>query len=219
MFVTGLIIVGVVLRVWAYGARTSLWLDEILLSRNILGLSITQLLTEPLQLDQVAPRGFLVVEKLAVLAFGENELALRLFPFLCGVTGLLMFRRLAERALEGLAVPFAIALVAFGVAFIKFGVDVKQYELDATAAIVLLLLALDLRRPDATTRRLWLTGLAGFVVVWFSQASVLMMGGIGLALGMQWLASRDQATGRALLVTMPVWRRRAWSPSSSACAA
>ena len=76
-----LIAVGIILRVVAYAADPTLWLDEILLARNIIDLPLGALLTEPLGLDQVAPRGFLVIERLAVLAFGPGELALRLFPF------------------------------------------------------------------------------------------------------------------------------------------
>jgi hypothetical protein len=197
--------IGMALRVWAYGAGVSLWLDELLVSRNILGLPLRDLLTKPLQLDQVAPRGFLLVEKLSVLTFGQNEYALRLFPFLCALASVWLFRRLAERALDGLAVPFAVALFAIGVPVIQYGVEVKQYIVDATVAILLLLVALGLRDPDASTRRLVFAGLFGWVVIWFSQASVVMMGGIGVALAVQWLMTRDRPTARVLFVTMPIW--------------
>jgi predicted branched-subunit amino acid permease len=202
---TVLVLLGVALRAWAYLGNPSLFLDEILLSRNILGLTMSELATQPLKLDQVAPRGFLVVEKAAVLAFGGNELALRLFPCLCGVAALLLFRRLAMRSLDGTAAPIALALFAIGVPFIKYGAEVKQYSIDAAATVLLLVLALDLRRPDVSTRRLILVGAVAFVVIWFSQASVIVMGGIGIALGVQWLMSRDRSTGRALLITMPMW--------------
>jgi len=199
------VLLGVALRVWAYAGNPSLWLDEILLSRNILGLTIGELATQPLRLDQVAPRGFLIVEKVAVEAFGGNELALRLFPCLCAVASVFLFRRLAARALDGLAAPFALAVFAIGVPFINYGAQVKQYSVDVTATILLLVLALELRRPDATTRRLLLTGAVGFVIIWFSQASVLVMGGIGVALAVEWLLSRHRATGRALVITIPMW--------------
>ena len=202
---TALVLLGVALRLWAYAANPSLWLDEILLSRNILELPLGTLLTQPLQLDQVAPRGFLLAEKVAVILLGETEFALRLFPFLCGIAGVFLFRRLAERALDGLAAPFAVALFAIGIPFIKYGAEVKQYEIDATVAILLVLLALDLYQREASTKRLLLVGVAGLVLTWFSQASVLVMAGIGLALVVQWLISRDPTAGKALLVTMPLW--------------
>jgi len=202
---TVLLLLGIALRVWAYAANGSLWLDEILLARNIIGLPLRDLVTGPLYLDQVAPRGFLLIEKLATLALGESELALRLFPFMCGIAGVFLFRRLAERALDGWAVPFAVALYALGIPFIRYGAEVKQYEVDATAAILLMVLALELRGRDLSTARLVLAGVTGFLVTWFSQASVLVMAGIGLAFAIMWLVFRDRRTGRVLLVVMPVW--------------
>ena len=202
---TFLVLLGVALRVWAYAADPAFWLDEVLLARNIVGLPLRDLVTAPLYLDQVAPRGFLLVEKLAVLALGKSELVLRLFPFLCGIAGLFLFRRLAERTLEGWAVPLAIALCAIGIPFIRYGTEVKQYHVDATAAILLLLVALDLRGREVSTRRLWLVGLAGFILTWLSQASVLVMAGIGAAYAVMWLVSRDRSVARVLLVVMPVW--------------
>ena len=204
-FLTLLVLIGVALRIWAYAANTSLALDEILLSRNILGLPLRDLLTQPLELDQVAPRGFLLVEKLAILAFGEHELALRLFPFLCGIAALVLFRRLAERALDGLAVPFAIALFALGIPFVSYAVQVKQYMVDVAATILLVHLALGLRAQAASTRHLLLVGLLGWIVFWFSQASVVVMAGIGTALGIEWLVTRNRSTARVLLITMPLW--------------
>ena len=202
---TFLVLLGVSLRLWAYMSNTSLWLDEILLARNIFDLPLDRLLTQPLLLDQVAPRGFLLVERLAFMIFGQNELALRLFPFVCAVAGVMLFRRLAERMLTGAAPAFSLLLFAIGIPFIKSAAEVKQYELDITAAIGLTLLALDLGEREASTRRLLLIGIAGFVLVWFSQASVLVMAGLGLGIAADWVISRDRRTARALLFTIPLW--------------
>ena len=202
---TLLVLLGVGLRVWSYAAVPTLWLDEILLARNIVGLPLGELVTRPLYLDQVAPRGFLLVEKLAVGLLGPGELGLRCFPFLCAVAGVFLFRRLAERTLMGWAAPFALALYAVGAPFIRYAAEVKQYEVDALATVVLLLLALDLRAPAPSTRRLLLAGLAGLALPWFSHASVVVMAGVGAALAVEWVATRDRSIGRVLLVTMPMW--------------
>lgn len=200
-----LIALGIALRAWAYLSNVSLWLDELLVSRNILGLPLSHLLTKPLLLDQVAPRGFLLFEKLAVDTLGRNELALRLFPFVCSVVSVLLFHRLSNRALGGWGPAFAMALFAIGIPFIQYGVEVKQYIFDATAAILLVHLALTLRDPATPTRRLVLTGLAAVVIIWFSQASVVVMAGVGAALAVEWLIDRDRRTARALLITISLW--------------
>ncbi|MEO7963928.1 MAG: hypothetical protein ABIT38_08470, partial [Gemmatimonadaceae bacterium] len=196
---------GVVLRLIAYAAHTSLRLDEILLSRNILDLPLARLVLEPLQLDQVAPRGFLAVERIAVVALGRDEFVLRLFPFLCGLAALLLYPRLARRTLDGLAIPIAVALVAFAIPFIKYGTEVKQYICDATVAVVLLSAAVTLHHEDATLGRRIAFGALAFVVIWFSQASVVMMGGIGVAFAIEWLVTRNARTWGVLTTTIPMW--------------
>src|SRR5215468_115950 len=200
-----LVLLGIALRAWAYFRDTSLYLDEILLSRNILQLPLKHLLSQPLALDQVAPRGFLLFERLSVNVFGPNEMALRLVPFVCGLTSLLLFRRLAEKILPPIGSAIALFLFAIGVPFIRFGGEVKQYECDLFAAIVLTLLALKLLERETSTQRLVLTGVAGFLIIWFSQASVLVMAGIGLGLALESFISRERNAGRALLLTIPLW--------------
>ena len=196
---------GVALRTWAYLGRTSLWLDEILLGRNIIELPLGTLLTEPLRLDQVAPRGFLLVEKLAVTLLGPSEFALRLFPFLCGLASLLLFWRLAVRVLDGYAVPVAVGLFSIGVPLVKYSAEVKQYGVDALAASALLLLTVRLRDESVPQSRLLLAGALGFVVTWFSQTSVLVMAGIGLATAIEWMIARDRRSSQILVRTMPLW--------------
>ena len=202
---TALVLLGAVLRVWAYLADTALYLDEILLSYSVLNLPLLDLLTRPLPIDQVAPLGFLFVERCAVTVFGHNEFALRLFPFVCAVLSLILFRRFAERALTGAGPTVALFLFAIGFPFIRYSAVAKQYEMDVTAAALLMLIALHLRDHHASTKRLLLFGLAGFVIVSFSQASVLVMAGLGFAFAVDWLLSRDQNTFRALLFTVPLW--------------
>jgi len=201
----GLVLLGVVLRLWEYIFNRSLYVDEILLTRSIVDMPLRALLTKPLLMDQVAPRGFLLVERLAVMVFGPSEWGLRLFPFLCGILSVILFRRLAERVLTGAGPALALFLFAIGVPLIRYGGDVKQYAMDIAAAIGLLLLALDLREKEATTKRLLLAGAVGLVIVWFSQTAVLEMAGIGLGLAADWLISRDRRAGRELLIMIPLW--------------
>ena len=68
-----LVALGAGLRAWQYAADTSLWLDEVALARGIVDLDLASLLTRPLPYDQIAPRGFLLVEKLAVRGLGGTH--------------------------------------------------------------------------------------------------------------------------------------------------
>ena len=100
---------GLCLRVWQYAAGTSLWLDELAVAQNVVTRPIGRLLLSPPAWDQVAPKGFLLAEKLAVALLGANEYALRLFPLACSVVALILFARVAELVL-GRAAPIAVAL-------------------------------------------------------------------------------------------------------------
>ena len=200
-----LVLLGAALRLVQFGAPGSLWLDEIVLSRNIFARSVRELVLYPLAFDQVAPVGFLAAVKLSTLTFGTDERALWLVPLVGGLAGLLLFRRLAERALRGTAIPLAMALFALALSMIRYSAEVKQYGLDAAAAVGLTLLALELRTRDRSIGGLILAGCAGLAVIWFSQASVIVMAGLGAALTVLWLIERGRRTLRVLLVTVPIW--------------
>jgi hypothetical protein len=89
------VLLGVVVRVRQYAANRSLWLDESFVALNIIGRGMHRLLTAPLDFNQTAPAGFLFVEKLSAELFDKGEYALRAFPLLCGIVGLLLYPKLA----------------------------------------------------------------------------------------------------------------------------
>src|SRR5689334_7077105 len=134
-----LVAAGIALRGYQYASNQSFWLDETALARNIIGLPLRDLVTRPLYFDQVSPRGFLLVEKLVTMALGSSELALRLFPFVCSIAGVLLFWRLAERVLTGCAVPFALLVYAIGIPLVRYAAEVKQDGGDAAITSGLLL--------------------------------------------------------------------------------
>jgi hypothetical protein len=174
-----------------------LWYDELSIARNLTQLSLRELVAGPLLYTQVAPVGFIATLKIMTLIFGTSDYALRLFPFLCGIGALLVFRRLAERALDGTAATISVALFALAPPLIRYSTELKQYGMDVLITVALMLVALDLfERP--TTRRCVIAGLAGFVVILFSQAAILVMAGIGAAL---LLVTRQ----RPVIITVALW--------------
>ena len=196
--------IGAALRLWQYLANSSLWIDELALSRNILDRSFLALLG-PLDYAQVAPIGFLLIEKGATFLFGTSEYALRAFPLVCGLAALVLVRAVALRVLSGWAVPFAVGLVSLGIPCIYFSSQVKQYSSDIAAALFVLWAALEVRRRGVTVRRaLWL-GIGGAVTGWFSQAALIVMAGIGAGQLILALVERDGAAARRLFVTWALW--------------
>lgn len=204
-FLWSLVVVGAALRIFQYASDTSLWFDELSIVRNLVHRSETRLLMEPLGDSQVAPVGFMVAEKALSRVLGESDLAFRFLLLPVGLVALVLFLWLAERLLDGYAVPFAVAMFAIGAPFIRYSAEIKQYGIDIAGIIALSLIALELRDPDSTAARCVLGGIAGAILVWFSQPAVFVLAGLGAALLLAWLRDRDSQTRRALLVTVPIW--------------
>jgi hypothetical protein len=189
-----LVAAGALLRLWQYLGNAAFWLDELALVRNVVDHPLSRLLTRPLDYRQVAPPGFLAIERGLALLFGAGERSLRLFPLLSSLVALYLFWRLAERLLSGLALTFAVALFAFSPELIFYGADAKQYASDSAIALLLTLLAFGYRAGPPTWRRGLLLGAAGAVAVWFSQPAVFMLAGLGGALLLLAAAERREAT-------------------------
>lgn len=173
------IAVGVALRCVQYFLNRSLWIDEAFLALNILDRTFLELL-KPLDYNQGAPVGFLVVEKLAVQMFGSSEYSLRLFPFVAGVAAIFLFYRVAKRTLQLPAVVVAVGLFALCDRLIYYSAEVKQYSSDVAISLLIYLLAIELERPSV----LKLIVFAGFgaIAVWFSHPSVFVLAGTGSCL-------------------------------------
>ena len=186
LFILGLVIiavaVGAVLRLWQYLANTSLWMDELKLAKGILDLDPWHLFISRLPYDQVAPKGFLLLEKAATLSLGTNEFALRLFPLLFSLISLAAFGRLAIRMLDGTGAVGATLLLATAAPMVAFGSLVKQYSADVCIAVLLWWLAYEVVSRPITARRSAMAAFFGAVLVWFSQPGVLMLASLGACL-------------------------------------
>ena len=199
-----LVVIGIGLRLWQYIANTSLWLDEILLASNILHRSMWELLMAPLTYGQVAPKGFVFLEKLATLSLGPSDYVLRLVPLLCSLAALVIFWRIVRRFLDGLAAPIALALFATAAPLVTFGSEVKQYSVDVAVAVFLIWLSLNLASRDITLRLTPWAAMAGATAVWFSHPAVIMVFALGTSLALiVWCAPGDLRT-RKFLSLCPV---------------
>lgn len=173
---------GAICRVSQYAAATSLWHDEAYVALNVIHHSFAGLLG-PLQWNESAPPGFLIVEKAVVCTLGRSEYALRLIPLLAGVAGLVVFAALAlEVCGSGYAWLWAVVLMAGSDKLIAQANELKHFTLDALLSAGLLYLALCAGRTSGRTRVLIAWGALGGAAAWLSFASALVFCGTSLVL-------------------------------------
>lgn len=180
LLVWAIICFGIFVRLVQYLYNRSLWADEAVLALNIVNRSYLELL-QPLDYEQGAPLGFLMVEKLAVQVFGNSEYALRLFPLLSGIISLLLFYVLAKRYIPRLAIPIALALFASLPHLIYYASEVKQYSTDVMIALLSCLVAMQLRRHKLSPAQIITISIAGALAIWFSHPAVFVLAGVGTA--------------------------------------
>ena len=175
-----LVIVGGLLRTVVYLRAEPLWGDEAMLAANFDRPLMEQM--TGLNYYQVAPPGFLLLTRLSYLVLGDKELALRLVPLLAGLLALPLFYQLARHVLPPVGTVLAVALFALSPYLIYYSTEVKQYSLDVLVTIAITLATLRTIRGGLSTAAALRLGVVGFVLVWFSQAAVFVLAGLGTVL-------------------------------------
>ena len=172
---------GVLLRVGRYLTNYPVWGDEACLALSFPRRGYLDLLL-PLEYGQICPILFLWAELTAVKLFGFSEMSLRLFPLICGVGSVFLFRHVAGRVLKGPPLLLAMAIFAVSIHPIRHSAEAKPYATDLLVALGLLALAIEWYRSPERTRWLWM--MVGFtpIALAASYPAVLVAGGIGLAL-------------------------------------
>jgi 4-amino-4-deoxy-L-arabinose transferase-like glycosyltransferase len=195
---------GVLLRAAQFLFNPALYVDEGALALNIMSRSFAGL-ARPLDSNQAAPLGFLALEKVALLAFGDGEYSLRLFPFIFSVAALFLFRQVARRCLSPWAVPIALAFFSVSGHVIYYAAQIKQYSSDVCITILIVLIGLEVAKKELTARRAALLSTVGAAAAWFSHPSVFVLAGAGTALLMAALRGRDWARFWRLTACCAIW--------------
>jgi hypothetical protein len=190
---------GVLARLVRYLVVYPIWHDEAFVAVNFLNRGYLDLL-RPLDYYQVCPLLFLWIELTAVRVFGFSELVLRLFPSVCAIASVFLFRHLAARLLRGF--PLLLSVAVFATAFypIRHSAEVKPYASDLSASLILLCLAAEwLRAPDRS-RWWWALTLAVPLLLAVSYPSVLVATGLVIGLGRRASFSERRLVRLAFLV-------------------
>jgi hypothetical protein len=201
-----LLIVGVALRLRQYLANRSLWLDESYLSLNIIHRDFASLL-RPLDHAQVAPPGFLLLQRAVVELGGFSEYALRALPVAAAIVAVFVAWRLAESTLPALGAVLALAMFAISAPLVYFAVEAKQYSTDVAVAITLwwamtaLTPRLDVDRPVAWA----LLVILGAVAVWVSHPAIFVVGGFALESSFRALSTRSWRSLAVRIAAGTMW--------------
>ena len=184
----GLLALGALLRLARFAAGLSLWLDEGALALNIVQRSFGALL-KPLDYDQAAPVGFLLMQKACSLLPGAPEYTLRLPALVAALASLPLFFGVARRCLPPRGAVAALALFAVLDPLVHYATEVKPYELDAALALAGTwagLAVLQEHSGPRAARAAWALALVGVPGVWFSHPLIFVLAGVGLALAWRW---------------------------------
>jgi hypothetical protein len=196
---------GILLRLWQYGVNRSLWTDEAALALNIVERSLPQLL-QPLSYDQAAPLGFLWMEKLAVMLFGNTEYALRLFPLLAGIAAIFLFYQLAKQYLSPAATLFALILFCSARDLIYYTSEVKQYSSDVAIALLCFFLVQPLTKPSLSRCKVGCMAIGGAILIWFSHPAIFTLFGVGVVvLVFRRLTTPLRSSWRSVLLIFTLW--------------
>jgi len=200
---------GVLLRVGVYLWNRSYWLDEGSLLGNIEGKRVLEF-SGYLQGDQLAPFGFLIIERVIVGLLGDSGYATRFVPLVCGIVALRLFESLAFRVLPFAAAMVALALFAFSDDLVYYSSELKPYSGDLALGLAMTLATW--RLLERPLRGGWLAtlGLLVLLAPWFSFPSAFIIAGCGMALVIDRCAKRAWIDLGGLLVIALCWLTSFW---------
>lgn len=182
-------LLGVVPKVATLLSRGAFWGDEAALAMNIGPRGFFEL-GRPFVYLQVAPWGSMAGMKLMTLIFGESELGYRAFPCLGATLALALAYGLGRRIHSPIAGLVAMFLTGTGYWLTHYSSELKPYAVDAAVAAALsLACVVALQQPERPRSWAVLAGL-GVVGAWTSLPSLFVLGGCGLALGLDALQNR-----------------------------
>lgn len=188
--VWALLFLGLAARLLRYALSFPIWQDEAYLAinyiyRDYMGLAAA------LENHQVCPLLFLWIQYTVVKLLGFSVASLRLFPFICGVAALFLFRYLAARLLRGAALLFAVGIFAVAYPLIRYSCESKPYNCDMFFSLAMLTLAIGWWQ-SRDTRRLWALTAMTPLALGFSFPCAFTGGGLSLAIGLGLLVRRER---------------------------
>jgi hypothetical protein len=173
---------GIVLRASKYLPAWSLRGDELAVTLNLLKASTIDLMTKPLNYEQAAPFGFVLVIKGLIALLGSSEYVLRLVAFLAGCVSLILMQILLGKTNERYGNLFALAAFAFCNYLIYYSAELKPYSTDVLICLILLLYFYQHVSRETTPKDFMMLAVLGALAICFSYPALFVLAGIGITL-------------------------------------
>jgi len=168
-----IIFIGAFLAIYQFIFNRSLWLDEASLALNIINKNFIEL-TTPLDYYQVAPIGFLFIEKISTLLFGKNEFALRIFPLISFLLSIPFFYLLSNKLSKNNVIALiSTSFFSISYSLLYYSSEVKQYSSDVLLTIIILFYTLTLQLNK--DKSLFIYAIIGGFALWISNISVIIL--------------------------------------------
>lgn len=198
------ILAGLFIRLFHYFSGRSLWLDEGYLATSLVKFNYGQLITHPLYYQQKAPIGFMLLVKFFLNLFGNRETVLRIVPLISGILSLFVFIPVAKHFLKEKSVVLAIAILCLSPALTFHAVEIKQYSTELLCALLSFYLLIKFEeKTDLKSLFLW--GIYGAAILWFSYSSIFILGGIAVALSLKYLYQKRWQHFLICLIPFGLW--------------
>ena len=173
-----------------FAAGRALWLDEAMIALNLRDLGWHEIIRK-LEYSQMAPIGWLAVQKALLEITGNLEYGLRIFSLVAWLGSALLFRDMCFRLFAPFAATCGFTLFAFSAILLKYAVELKHYEVDVLVATAALWSCVTILSNDRFAWRSWaLFALAAAVGVFFSFGGLFAIAGSALAILLRGLKAR-----------------------------
>jgi hypothetical protein len=185
-----IIVTGIFLRIWQYSSGRSLWFDEAMLATNIVNRSLVGI-TQPLDYNQGAPVGFLLLEKIIFLITPTSDYSLRFVPLVSGIIAFVIMYYLTKEYFSRWGSFIALGLFGLSSPLVYYSSEVKQYSTDVIVSVILIFFAERCFKDKSKLKNFIILGAVGAVSIFMSHPALFVMFSICLVLTIEAFLKKD----------------------------
>ncbi len=200
------ILCGVITSIYMNFVGRSLWFDEAALAYSLSTRDLFEIATRGLDYVQAAPIGWLYIEKIFTIIFGNTDFVLRV-PSILYYVGTLVIMYLFSSDIVDMDLPLLpVAFTASMPVILQYSNMFKPYMADCFFTLLLLYVYYGIRDDELESgTRAVIMGLFFGAVIWFSNPACFVIGGILAASGLFSLISREwKKFSCAVITAVPV---------------